>query len=199
MQMMPPELSPEPPPAPPPLYIAAMGPKGAEHAHALGADGIFVMGAPTAAIAEFAHSTLLTCGTVLEPDEAPDSDRVRATAGPAWALAYHFGYEHGGAEAIAALPGGAAWTEVIERHPESERHLATHRGHLVRLNDADHAAWDAGGSVMLPQMTLTGPASAIAETARQIGAAGVGSLSFQPSGPDLRAEMERFINAVRSS
>ena len=199
MQMMPPELSPETAPAPPPLYIGAMGPKGAEHAHALGADGIFVMGAPTAAMAEFAHSILLTSGTVLEPDEPSDSDRVRATAGPAWALAYHFGYEQGGAEAIAGLPGGAAWTEVIERHPEGERHLATHRGHLVRLHDADHAAWEAGGSAMVPLVTLTGPASTIAETVRQVGAAGIAALSFQPCGPDLHTEMERFINAARSS
>lgn len=150
MQMMPPELSPKPAPPPPPLHIGAMGPKGTDNAHALGADGIFVMGAPTAAMAEFPRSTLLVSGTVLEPDEAPDSDRVRDTAGPAWALGYHFGYEQGGAEAIAALPGAAAWTEIIESHPASERHLATHRGHLVRLNDADHAAWKAGGSVTVP-------------------------------------------------
>ena len=150
-------------------------------------------------MAEFPHSTLLTSGTVLEPDESPDSDRVRATAGPAWALAYHAGYEQGGAQAIAALPGGLAWTEIIERHPEGERHLATHRGHLVRLNDADHAAWEAGGSAMVRHVTLTGPASAIAEAAAKIGAAGISAIAFQPSGPDLHAEMKRFINAVRSS
>ncbi len=66
MQMMPPELSPEPPPAPPPLYIGAMGPKGAAYAHELGADGIFIVGLPTAAMAEFPHSVLLTTGTVLD-------------------------------------------------------------------------------------------------------------------------------------
>lgn len=199
MQLMPPELSPEPLPTPPPMYIGAMGPKGVENAHALGADGIFVMGAPTAAMAEFPNSVLLTSGTVLEPGEAPDSDRVRATAGPAWALAYHGGYELGGAQAIAGLPGGVVWTEIIESHPEGERHLATHRGHLVRLNEADHAAWAAGGSALVPHVTLTGPASAIAETVKQVGAAGISSVSFQPAGPNLREEMERFITAVQSA
>lgn len=199
MQMMPPDLPAEPAPPPPPLYIGAMGPKGSEYARAIGADGIFVMGAPTAAMAEFPSSTLLVCGTVLDPGEAPDSDRVRDAAGPAWALGYHFFYEQGGPDAIAGLPGGEAWIEVIESHPEGERHLAAHRGHLVRLNDADRAAWQAGGSVTLPQLTLTGPAEVIADTVAQFGAAGVSSLSFQPAGPNLRDEMKRFITAVRSS
>lgn len=199
IQLMPPEREPAPAPAPPPLYIGAMGPKGVKTAHALGADGIFVMGAPTAAMTEFPQSTLLVSGTVLDPGEALDSNRVRDTAGPAWALGYHYGYTQGGAQAIAELPGAAAWTEVIEAHPESERHLQIHRGHLVRLNDADLAGWAAGGSATLTHLTLTGPAETLAETVTQIGASGISSLSFQPSGPDLHTEMRRFIDAVRPS
>jgi 5,10-methylenetetrahydromethanopterin reductase len=59
---------------------------------------------------------------------------------------------------LSELPGGAEWQAVIDRTPPVERHLAVHDQHCVGLNEADQAAWDAGGYAMLTQATLSGTA-----------------------------------------
>jgi 5,10-methylenetetrahydromethanopterin reductase len=85
--------------------------------------------------------------------------RPRPVAGgPGWALAYHGAYEFGGPDAVRDLPGGGAWMDVVERAPADQRHLAVHVGHCVALNEADRAAWDAGGHAMLRDVTLSGTA-----------------------------------------
>lgn len=62
-------------------------------------------------------------------------------------------------EALSMLPGGDAWSAVVEHHPDDERHLAMAERHFVGLNEADRAAWDAGAATLVDQLTLTGSPS----------------------------------------
>src|SRR6202012_3778545 len=98
----------------------------------------------------------LAWGTVLDEGESPGSEHARVAGGPGWALAYHGAYEFSGADAVRGLLGGDVWMDTIEKTPEDQRHLAVHSAHCVGLNDADRAAWDAGGSAMLPDVTVSG-------------------------------------------
>ena len=100
-------------------------------------------------------------GTIRDDDEDPESDRVRAAGGPGWALAYHGAYEFG--TPLEDLPGGAEWKAVVEQTAPEERHLAVHAQHCVGLNEADEAAWDAGGHRMLDEVTMSGTADQVRE------------------------------------
>jgi 5,10-methylenetetrahydromethanopterin reductase len=180
----------------PPILVAALGPKGAACAREVGADGIFAVGAPTASMAEHRWAALLVGGTVLDPDEDPTGARVQDTAGPTWAITYHFPYTLGGAAALQGVPGGQAWVDVVERTPAPDRHHAVHQGHLVRLTDADRAAWDAGGAALVTQTTLTGSPEHIGAAVAGLAERGVTEVVFQPSGPDLRRELTAFREAV---
>jgi 5,10-methylenetetrahydromethanopterin reductase len=196
MRMLPPEQHPQTPPAPPPILVSAMGPKGAEVARAIGADGLFSVGAPGAAMGEFGWAALLVGGTVLDDGESPGGPRVREAAGPTWALTYHYPYTAAGADGVRDIPGGPEWLAVIEKTPEPDRHLAVHTGHLVRLNEADTAAWEAGGSALVTQTTLTAPAAGIRQAVSALADQGVTEIVYQPSGPDIRRELEAFIEAA---
>ena len=128
--------------------------------------------------------------------EAPHSDRELAAVGAGWALNYHLAYELGGPDAVKPMPGGEAWLAVIEGHRVDERHLAVHTNHLVAMNDADRAAWDAGGSAMLEQVTVTGTASEVRQRVEALGEIVVTEIAYQPMGPDVPRELERFIAAA---
>ena len=136
-----------------PIIIAALGPKGAAAARELG-DGLFVTLMIPDFAKEFSSVSYLFWGTVLDEGEDLRSERVRAAGGPGWALAYHGGYEFGAP--LEDLPGGAEWQAVVEHISPQERHLAVHEQHGVGLNEADQAAWDAGGGQMLEDVTVSG-------------------------------------------
>ena len=179
-----------------PVIIAALGPKGAEVARELG-DGLYI----TLALPEFARTfpsvSFLFWGTVLEEGEDPASDRVRAAGGPGLALAYHGAYEFG--TPLEELPGGAEWRAVVERTSPEERHFAVHEQHCVGLNEADHAAWEAGGHAMLEEATMSGTADRLRERLAGLAEVGVTELVFQPCGPDIRRELEAFMDAAKSA
>ncbi|GAA4024471.1 LLM class flavin-dependent oxidoreductase [Streptomyces plumbiresistens] len=178
-----------------PVYIGAIGPKGMEIAASLG-DGLFVAGAPVPEQAkEFSHVSYLALGSVLDDGEALDSDRLRTAAGPGLAQAFHVSYELGGEEAVKALPGGPEWLAVLQTTPEDQRHLAVHNGHLLHLNDADTAAWNAGAHTLVEHVTLTGTADEVLAKVQQLAASGVTEIMYQPAG-DIRRELEAFADAV---
>ncbi|WP_218835940.1 hypothetical protein [Streptomyces sp. Ag82_O1-15] len=82
-------------------------------------------------------------GTVLDPSEDRDSDRVREAIGPWRVVDWHNAYAKGGAEAVDALPGGRAWRAALEElAPEGERHLLTFEGHVTHLPDRDRRLLD---------------------------------------------------------
>jgi 5,10-methylenetetrahydromethanopterin reductase len=176
-----------------PIVVAALGPKGAAVAKELG-DGLYVTSAIPDFATEFEWVSYLFWGTVREDGEDTSSERVRAAGGPGWALAYHAAHEFGGE--VGELPGGAEWKAVIERSSSDERHLAVHDRHCVALNAADHAAWEAGGHAILDDVTVSGSPSQVAERVAALADVGVTDVVFQPSGPDIRRELEAFRDAV---
>jgi 5,10-methylenetetrahydromethanopterin reductase len=186
-------------PALPPILLGALGPKGAQCARELGVDGILAFGAPPAAMTEYGWGALVVTGTVLDDDEDFLSPRVRDAAGHAMAINYHFSFTIGGADAVQALPGGKEWLDIVMKTDAAERHLTVHEGHLMRLNAADHAAWEAGGSVLLDVVTATGSPSKVAERIEELVEAGATEIVYQPAGPDIPRELSTFIDAVQCS
>jgi 5,10-methylenetetrahydromethanopterin reductase len=196
MRMLHPDGHAAPRPVEVPIIIGALGPKGAAVARELG-DGIFVTQLIPDFAKEFPMVSYLFWGTVLDEGEAATADRVRAAGGPGLSLVYHATYELGGP--LEDLPGGAAWQEVIWRNPPEDRHLAVHHQHCVRLNEADEAAWDAGGHVLLEQATMSGTADQLRARLDGLADQGVTELVFQPCGPDVRRELEVFMATARSA
>jgi len=189
MQMLHPDGSAPARPVEVPVLVGAIGPKG--RAVAGRYDGLFA----TTTVdglepGTFPWVAFLYWGTVLDDDEDVSSDRVRAAAGPGGALAYHATWELYGRDAVAELPGGEEWLSVVEARAEDERHLAVHQGHCIDLNDADDAAWEVTGGAMLPTTTVTGTADDVRARIDELGSQGVTEVVFQPSGPDVRRELE---------
>jgi 5,10-methylenetetrahydromethanopterin reductase len=177
-----------------PVLISALGPKGLAVTREI-ADGLFSVNNQTAHAHEFAWAALGIHGTVLADSEPLNSLRVRAAAGAGHALAYHATHEFGGD--VTQLPGGQEWLKVITAEPEHERHLAIHDQHLVGLNQADLAAWAAGGWESIPATTVTGSPAHITAQLTRYAEAGITEIIYQPSGPDLVGELERFITIAQ--
>jgi 5,10-methylenetetrahydromethanopterin reductase len=91
------------------------------------------------------------------------------------------------------------WLDTISRTPPQDRHFAVHDQHLVALNRADAAAWSAGSWQAIPKTTLTGTAHEIGRRVSDIAAQGITEIIYQPTGPDIVAELEAFHTAARSA
>lgn len=178
-----------------PIIISAFGPKGHQVAAEFG-DGLFAATAVPAGAKEFSWVALLCWGTVLDDGEGWDSPRAKAAGGPGAVLAYHATYELQGPEAVAGLPGGPEWLEVVNRAPERDRHFAIHERHCYGLNEADEVAWAAGGDVLLDQATLSGTAEQVRAKLQALAAEGVTEFVYQPVG-DVPRELEMFIRAAQ--
>jgi 5,10-methylenetetrahydromethanopterin reductase len=179
-----------------PILISAVGPKGLAVATEL-ADGLFTITGQTRFASRFDWAALAVHGTVLADGEPLDSARVQAAAGPGNALAYHAAYEFGGD--VTTLAAGDVWLDTINQTPPQDRHLAVHDQHLIALNRADAAAWAAGSWQAIPLTTLTGTPHDIGNRVSDIAAQGITEIIYQPTGPDIPAELEAFRNAVRSA
>jgi 5,10-methylenetetrahydromethanopterin reductase len=177
-----------------PVLISALGPKGLAVTHEI-ADGLFSVNGQTGHAHEFSWAALGIHGTVLNEQEPLDSARVRAAAGAGHALAYHAAHEFGGD--VTQLPGGQEWLKVIMAQPEGQRHLALHDQHLIGLNKADEAAWAAGGWNAVPATTVTGSPAHISGQLVRYAEQGVTEIIYQPAGPDIVGELERFLDAAR--
>lgn len=178
-----------------PILIGADGPKGLAVATELG-DGVFSAAVPQPdAVNAAAWRALLSFGTVLDEGEALDSPRVIDAAGPGAVVMYHAIYERGGAAAVDGLPGGRGWREAVEKHPENQRHLAIHEGHLVQANARDEP-YVADLIPMASAAALTGTAEQVADWVRRMGAAGVTEVAYQPAGSDIERELRAFASAT---
>lgn len=195
MRMLHPAGHAPPRPVDVPILISALGPKGAEVAREL-ADGLFATLQLPDFAREFTRVSYLAWGTVLDEGEDLGSERVRLAGGPGTALAWHGAYEFGGQAAVTKLTGGDAWNEVVGRSAEDRRHLAVHTGHCVELNEADQAAWDAGGSSLLEPSTLSGTTDQVRSKLAKLADSGVTEIVFQPCGPEVRRELETFLEAA---
>ena len=195
MQMLHPAGHAPPRPVDVPILISALGPKGAQVTRELG-DGLFATLQLPEFAPEFPTVSYLAWGTVLDEGEDPAAERVRLAGGPGTALAWHGAYEFGGQDAVAELAGGKAWNDVVNETPEDRRHLAVHSGHCVELNAADQAAWDAGGHGLVESSTLSGTAEQVGAKVRELADGGVTEIVYQPCGPDIRRELETFLEAA---
>ncbi len=170
-----------------PFVFGVAGPRGEAVARELDA-GVF---APTP-VAGFAWSVLLAFGTVLDPGEALDSERVMAAAGAGAAVVFHRAWdvpEAPGRLPLGELPGGAAWRAAIEALPHAERHLHTHQGHLTYVNAIDRGV--ITGEV-IRALTFTGEAAALRARIDEVGRRGVTEIAYQPAGPDIPRELTAF-------
>jgi 5,10-methylenetetrahydromethanopterin reductase len=133
---------------------------------------------------------VLTFGTVLDPGEDPGSERCMAAAAHAGALIYHALHQRG---AAAGLPDGEKWLAALEAIPEDERHLALHEGHLIEPNERDRLV--ITGQTLVSFGLARSP-QAWRDQRGLMEAAGATEVAYQPAGPDIPAELERFIAAV---
>ena len=194
MRMMHPDGSAPARPIEVPIMLSAFGPKGCGIASDRGY-GLF--GLPGQIPADtFDWVAAITWGTVRDDGDIPGGEHDMERIGAGASLAYHHAYEFGGPDAVAPMPGGEAWLEVINRHPAGERHLAVHSNHLLAMNDADRAGWNAGGSVLADVMTVTGTADEVRAKVAGLGQIGVTEIAYQPMGTNIPRELERFINAA---
>ena len=164
-----------------PLWLSALGPRGAALASDV-ADG--VIGPP--------HTTLPTAtiaaGTVLDPGEDPGSERVREAIGPWRVVSWHTAYSGGGAAAVDAKPGGHAWRTALEAlAPEGERHLLTFEGHVTHLPDRDRELLE-----YIDVNTMVGNADGVARQLARLADAGLQEVIYTPSGPDVARELRAF-------
>lgn len=178
-----------------PILIGGDGPRGLAVANELG-DGLFSANADFLARADGPRRrTLLMWGTALLAGETPSSPRVSESVGPATAVAYHVTYERGGEAAVDALPQGREWRRSVERVDADRRYLAVHAGHQIELNDHDQLVFPGAESV-IPRAALVGDRAQIRDQLAAWEAAGITEIAYQPGGPDIPAELERFAEAA---
>lgn len=170
-----------------PILVSALGPKGRSIAERI-ADGVFSVGAPQSG---FDWSAVLAFGTVLDDGEDPSSARVLAAAGPGAVVPYHAMWETG---AVDGLPGGADWQARLDEFAASSRHLRVHAQHLTGLNDWDRQIATADS---ITGFTLTGNADDVRNRVESLAAGGATEIAYQPMGPDLVGELERFARVAR--
>jgi 5,10-methylenetetrahydromethanopterin reductase len=170
-----------------PIVVGTGGPKGEAVARELG-DGLFTV----VPVAGFAWAAVLTFGTVLDPGESPDSERVMLAAGAGAGVVYHRAFDLPGAPGrpgMPELPGGEKWRAAIEALPKRERHLHVHRGHLTFPNDLDRAVLTGD---FIRRYTFTGEANVLRGRMGELAARGVTEIAYQPAGPDIPRELTVF-------
>jgi 5,10-methylenetetrahydromethanopterin reductase len=176
------------------ILIGADGPKGTAVAKAVG-DGVFAAGIPNEGAN--GHHALLQFGTVLAEGEDPRSERVMSAAGHGIAVTFHAMWERGGDAAVEAFPGGKAWLAGSAGLDARERHLFTHEGHLISVNERDRQAVLEGAD-LITAFTLSGTPDALRARVDGLAAVGVTEIVYQPSGPDIPGELERMYAALSS-
>ena len=92
---------------------------------------------------------------------------------------------------VETLPGGTAWRAELEQVPADVRHLATHEGHMVDVNDRDRQLM-AGAGDLLPAFTWTGPAKDLRARLDALEADGGTEILYAPMGPDIPRELRAF-------
>jgi 5,10-methylenetetrahydromethanopterin reductase len=173
-----------------PILVAANGPKGFAVARELGDGVMSIFGS----YPEFPWCALLAFGTVLDPGESPDSERVYAAAGPALTVVYHGMYESD-PELVESLPGGSEWRAALEAVPPHTRHLALHEDHVVAVTERDRPLLSGEG---LMSFTWTGEADVLRARLDATAAAGTTEILYAPIGPDVARELTAFMTMARS-
>jgi 5,10-methylenetetrahydromethanopterin reductase len=178
-----------------PILLAAEGPKGRDVVRQLG-DGVMTVGSPPADGDLPPWRAVVVFGTVLDSGETLTDSRVIDAAGHAVSVAFHARYERGGADAVDELPGGRRWRQSIEKVPKEQRHLAIHEDHLVGVTQRDRPSVIEGAAI-LSTSSITGGPGELRDRIEELAAGGATEVAYQPAGPDIRGELERFMAAMR--
>jgi 5,10-methylenetetrahydromethanopterin reductase len=159
------------------LHVSAYGPRGRALTARLGAGWINFVGDVATGVAAMKamqqswdrggndivdlSAVAFALGCVLQPSEAPDSDRAMAQAGPRAAVLLHRAAD----EALSGLPNTspvppelaepiAGYVELAKNFtPADARYLANHRGHLMKVKDIERPFVTAE---MISRTTFTG-------------------------------------------
>jgi 5,10-methylenetetrahydromethanopterin reductase len=170
-----------------PLLLGTGGPKGEAVAREL-ADGVFA----TSPTPGFGRCAILQFGTVLDDGEDPGSPRAMAAADHAGSVALHGTHARGG-DVAKIFPGGAEWLDALQAFPPDEQHLALHEGHLIAANERDRTVVTGA---LLARLGYARDAAGWRQRLVELEAAGATEVAFQPAGPDIPGELERFAAAV---
>ncbi len=175
-----------------PVHVSALGPRARRLTAKLGAGWIHAtanVAHAKAAIADMQaawrdagrdqarlHATAAIAGCVLGDNEAGDSPRARAHAGPTATIALHSLVER---EEFGDLgrPIPPQLAPLIERYrriyleyePADARYLSNHRGHLMFLRPEEQAICTAE---LIRATTFTGPKAELREQLRELARAG---------------------------
>ncbi len=175
-----------------PVHVSALGPRARRLTAKLGAGWIHAtanVAHATAAIADMQaawrdagrdqarlHATAAIAGCVLGDNEASDSPRARAHAGPTATIALHSLVER---EEFGDLgrPIPPQLAPLIEQYrriyheyePADARYLSNHRGHLMFLRPEEQAICTAE---LIRATTFTGPKAELREQLRELARAG---------------------------
>jgi 5,10-methylenetetrahydromethanopterin reductase len=178
-------------PIPVPWRVAVIGPKGMAAARRLGAS-IFTSRPSTGSnYDDYPGVTAMVSGAVAEPDEALDSPRILATAGPGVAILYHLAHERGDGS-VSQLPNGARFARLVSAVPAGQRHLAVHTGHLSQLNEIDRQVVDAEA---MTRSALLHQAAEVPAWVDTYAAMGVTEITYEPMG-DIPDALERYARAT---
>jgi 5,10-methylenetetrahydromethanopterin reductase len=168
-----------------PIIVGAAGPKGLSVAAEL-ADGVFMTSVPPER-KPGSRCIILSFGTVLGDGEDPESERVVAAAGHGAAVALHAMYDRG--MDFAGIPGGAAWKAAMDAVPENERHLRLHDLHLIGVSEHDRPLLTGD---FIRQVGGARTQGQWESRLRDLEVAGATEIAYQPAGPDIPGELERF-------
>ncbi len=174
-----------------PWILGVNGPRGLSVAADMGCGVFTSRPRPDADYDGISEVVLLAFGTVMEPDETPDSPRVIDTAGPGASVAYHAFLEQGDGR-LDALPNAERFVELAEAVPAAERHLHLHRGHLTELNEIDREVITGGSLGVAPFVRY---AAEIPDRIDHFAGQGVTEIAFQPMG-DIERELTTFAEAA---
>lgn len=174
------------------MILGVGGPKGAAAAaRRYLAGGSFVSGMPPGPVPARSMCVQLAFGTVLDDGEDPGSERALAAAGHGAGVALHAMWERGAD--FSRFPGGPEWLAEIEALPASERHLAVHDRHLIALTERDAKVVNGP---MLRQFGLARTKDEWREHLVRLEEAGITEIAYQPAGPDIPGELQRFAEAA---
>jgi len=174
-----------------PWILGVNGPRGLATAGEMGCGVFTSRPRPDADYGGLTDVVLLTSGTVMEPDETVDSERVIETAGPWVSVAYHAFLEQKDGR-LEMLPNADEFVKLVEQVPQDERHLHVHSGHLTNLNAIDREVV-VGDSMFLSPFTLHAPD--VRERIEDMENQGVTEIAFQPMG-DIEREIRAFAQAA---
>ena len=182
------------------LHLSAYGPKARALTARLGAGWINFVGDVAGGVAAMRgmqeswrragqavdqqSAVAFALGCVLQPNEAADSDRAMAQAGPRAAVLLHRAAD----EALAGLPNTSpvppALAEPVARYvdlargfqPADARYLNNHRGHLMAVKDIERPFVTAE---MIRQTTFTGTEADLVGRIRALRDAGYTQFTIQ--------------------